>query len=85
MIIILHIIYLIFLYSVAGSMNKKNPFFLLKAMAPRYFTACRDTIIRCDYTCYFTTSEKAGISERIVDFVIPLCANIHLGWAVRLH
>ncbi|EST90032.1 hypothetical protein T233_00930 [Vagococcus lutrae LBD1] len=78
MIIFLHIIYLIFLYSVAGSMNKKNPFFLLKTMAPAYFTAVGTQSSAATIPVTLQQAKKAGISERIVDFVIPLCANIHL-------
>src|SRR5690606_38414001 len=39
MIIILHIVYLILQYTVAGSISKQNPIGMLKTMSPAYFTA----------------------------------------------
>lgn len=39
MIIILHFLYLIFQYTVAGTLSKQNPLKMLKTMSPAYFTA----------------------------------------------
>lgn len=39
MIIVLHILYLVVQYTVAGSLSKQNPFIMLKKMTPAYFTA----------------------------------------------
>ena len=66
-IIILHLVIIVFQYVVAGSVSKKNPFKMIKNMVPAYITAIG------------TQSSAATIPvTKIADFVIPLCATIHL-------
>lgn len=81
MIILLHWVYLVIQYSVAGSLNKQNPFQMLKTMLPAYFTALGTqssaaTIpVTLKHAKQLKTSKKG---EHVVDFTIPLFANIHL-------
>ena len=75
---ILHIILLIFQYMVAGLVSKKNPFSLLRRMIPVYFTALgtQSSAATIPVTLHHTI--KNGVSEDVANFVIPLCATIHL-------
>jgi len=63
----MHYIYMLVMFSIAGGVSKKNPFTLIKNQIPAYFTAVGT---QCGL--------KNGTSPEIVDFVVPLCATIHL-------
>lgn len=77
-IIALHLIYLLVQYSVAGQMGRKNPFTMLKNMMPAYFTAIGTQSSAATIPVTLRQTKKNGINEKIADFVIPLCATIHL-------
>lgn len=78
MIIILHWIMLAIQYTTAGSMAKKSPLFLLKTMAPAYFTALGTQSSAATIPVTLRQAKKTGASEKITDFTIPLFATIHL-------
>lgn len=77
-IIALHLLYLLVQYSVAGQMGRKNPFSMLKNMMPAYFTAIGTQSSAATIPVTLRQTKKNGINEKIADFVIPLCATIHL-------
>ncbi|OKL36472.1 dicarboxylate/amino acid:cation symporter [Domibacillus mangrovi] len=78
MIIILHLLYLLFQYSVAGSLKKQNPITMLRIMMPAYFTALGTQSSASTIPVTLAQSKKNGSSDRIADFSIPLLATIHL-------
>ena len=78
MIIILHILYLVIQYVVAGSMSKQNPFYMLRNMLPAYFTALGTQSSAATIPVTLNRTKKLNVRENIADFTIPLLANIHL-------
>lgn len=77
-IFIMHILLLIFQYSVAGIIAKKNPFKMLKNMMPAYFTALGTQSSAATIPITLKQTIKNGVDTGIAGFVIPLCATIHL-------
>lgn len=78
MVIILHWVTLALQYSVAGAVSRRNPIQMLKTMMPAYFTAIGTQSSAATIPVTVRSAKKAGISSRVVDFAIPLCATIHL-------
>ena len=78
MVIILHWVTLALQYSVAGAISRRNPIQMLKTMLPAYFTAIGTQSSAATIPVTVRSAKKAGISPRVVDFAIPLCATIHL-------
>ena len=78
MVIILHWVTLTLQYSVAGAVSRRSPIQMLKTMMPAYFTAIGTQSSAATIPVTVRSAKKAGISARVVDFAIPLCATIHL-------
>lgn len=78
MIIILHVLYLVIQYTVAGQVGRKNPFTLLKNMLPAYFTAIGTQSSAATIPVTLRQTKQNGVKGKVADFVIPLCATIHL-------
>ncbi|MGX2960983.1 dicarboxylate/amino acid:cation symporter [Peribacillus sp. JNUCC 23] len=78
MIIVLHIVMLILQYTVGGLLHKKNPFTLLKIMAPAYFTAVGTQSSAATIPVTLGQVKKTGVQSRIADFTVPLLATVHL-------
>lgn len=78
MIIILHLLYLILQYTIAGSLSKENPFGMLKKMIPAYFTALGTQSSAATIPVTLERTKTLKVRERIADFTVPLLANIHL-------
>lgn len=78
MIIILHILYLVFQYTVAGSLSRENPLQMIKTMAPAYFTALGTQSSAAAIPVTLHQSKKLKVRGNIADFSVPLLANIHL-------
>lgn len=74
----LHILWLLFLYVVAGSVARRNPLRLMATMLPAYLTALATSSSAATIPVTLQQAKKTGASPNVVDFVIPLCANIHL-------
>ncbi|MCF0160143.1 MAG: cation:dicarboxylase symporter family transporter, partial [Bacteroidaceae bacterium] len=77
-IFLMHIFWLIALYTVAGVYAHKNPFVALKNMMPAYFTALGTQSSAATIPVTLAQTIKNGVTEGIAGFVIPLCATIHL-------
>ncbi|HZG80885.1 MAG TPA: dicarboxylate/amino acid:cation symporter [Brevibacillus sp.] len=77
-IIALHVLYLIVQYLVAGQLGRKNPFTMLKNMLPAYFTAIGTQSSAATIPVTLRQTKLNGINGKVADFVIPLCATIHL-------
>ena len=78
MIFILHWVTLTLQYSVAGAVARRNPFKMLKTMMPAYLTAIGTQSSAATIPVTVRSAKKAGVSPRVADFAIPLCATIHL-------
>ncbi|MEW9122754.1 MAG: dicarboxylate/amino acid:cation symporter [Thermotaleaceae bacterium] len=78
MIILLHIIIIILQYLIAASIGGGNPFRLIKNMTPAYFTAIGTQSSAATIPVTLNQTKVNGIQDGVADFVIPLCATIHL-------
>lgn len=81
----LTVAYLFILYTVAGVAAGRNPLVCLWRMAPAYltgFSICSSAaVIPVTLEC----CERNGISKNVRDFVVPLCANVHIvGSTIKL-
>ena len=81
----LTIVFLVLLYVVAGAVAGKNPVRCLWNMLPAYLTglsiASSSAVIPVTLEC----CGKNGVSEDVRDFVVPLCANVHMvGSAIKM-
>ncbi len=77
-IIILHLSILIIQYTIAGTLSGKNPFILLKNMLPAYFTAIGTQSSAATIPVTLNQTRENGVNTGIAEFVVPLCATIHL-------
>lgn len=85
LIVILHWCALVIQYAIAGSMAGKNPFTLLKNMLPAYGTAIGTQSSAATIPVTLKAAKANGVKDDIADFVVPLCATIHLsGSAITL-
>lgn len=65
-------------FIIAGIASKKNPWKLLKTMAPAYMTALGTQSSAATIPVTLDRARKNDVSEDIAEFTIPLCATIHL-------
>ena len=78
MVIILHIITLVIQFMIGGTLAGANPFTALKNMIPAYFTAIGTQSSAATIPVTLAQTKVNGVEDGIADFVIPLCATIHL-------
>lgn len=62
----------------AGVYAGKNPFAALKNMMPAYFTALGTSSSAATIPVTLDCTKRNGVTSSVADFVIPLCATIHL-------
>ncbi len=77
-VIIMHLIMIVFQFIVAAVIGKKNVFVLLKNQVPGYATAVGTQSSAATIPVNLKCAEADGVSEEIRNFVVPLCATIHL-------
>lgn len=77
-IIVMHLICLVVEYLIAGAITKKNPFTLMKNQVPAYVTALGTHSSVATIPVNLQCAAADGVSKEIRNFVIPLCANIHM-------
>lgn len=77
-VIILHILYVSLMFFVAGGYAGKNPLRLIKNQIPGYMTAVGTQSSAATIPVNIDCAENNGVSEQIRNFVVPLCATIHL-------
>ncbi|MGI9526732.1 MAG: dicarboxylate/amino acid:cation symporter [Weeksellaceae bacterium] len=77
-IFIMHVLWLLFQFTIAGSIAKKNPIKALITMMPAYMTALGTQSSAATIPVTLIQTKKNGVAEEVADFVIPLCATIHL-------
>lgn len=78
----LHMVYLLIMFTAAGFIGKKNPFQLIKNQIPAYLTAVGTQSSAATIPVNVACAEKNGVSKQIREFVVPLCATIHLAGSV---
>ena len=81
-VLLLHIAYLIVLFVGAGAIGKKNPIKLLKNQIPGYITALGTQSSAATIPVNVECARNNGVSEQIRDFVVPLCATIHMAGSI---
>lgn len=77
-IFIMHVLLLLFQYLLAGAISGKNPFKSLLTMMPAYMTALGTQSSAATIPVTLAQTKKNGVDPELADFVIPLCATIHL-------
>ena len=77
-VIIMHIICIMIQFIIAGSVSKKNPFVLIKNQIPGYTTALGTQSSAATIPVNLQCAANDGVCEQIRNFVVPLCANIHM-------
>lgn len=78
----MHYIYMLVMFSIAGGISKKNPFRLIKNQIPGYLTAVGTQSSAATIPINVQCGLNNGTSPEIVNFVVPLCATIHLSGSI---
>ena len=78
----MHIIFLVFQFCVAGAIAHKNPFKALYTMLTAYVTALGTQSSAATIPVTLAQTKKNGVRPEVADFVIPLCATIHLSGSI---
>ncbi|MDX1679065.1 cation:dicarboxylate symporter family transporter, partial [Arsukibacterium sp.] len=76
--ILLHWLWIIVLYSIAGVKAGKSPLLLIKNMLPAYFTALGTMSSAATIPVSLQATKANGVKPNIADFTVPLCATTHL-------
>lgn len=66
------------LFMIAGIYRKEKPLTFIKNQFPGYFTALGTQSSAATIPVNVEIAKKNGVSKQIREFVIPLCATIHL-------
>lgn len=81
-IILIHLTVIIFQFLLAGILANKNPLILIKNIIPAYLSAIATqssvAVIPVNMKC----TKENGVSDDVNNFVIPLCATIHLSGSI---
>ena len=77
-VIAMHLIYIVIQFCVAGLLSGKNPINLIRNQLPGYATAIGTQSSAATIPVNLECARKDGILEEIRNFVVPLCANIHM-------
>lgn len=78
LVLLLHFTIIVVQYVIAGSLAGANPFKLIKTMIPAYFTAIGTQSSAATIPVTLAQTKKNGVEDGVADFVVPLCATIHL-------
>lgn len=77
-VIVMHIVCIVIQFTIAGTVSKKNPIVLIKNQIPGYTTALGTQSSAATIPVNLKCAEADGVCEQIRNFVVPLCANIHM-------
>lgn len=77
-IIILHLLYVSLMFVCAGTYTRKNPWTLIKNQVRGYLTAVGTQSSAATIPVNLQCAEKNGVSKEVREFVVPLCATVHL-------
>jgi Na+/H+-dicarboxylate symporter len=78
MVFVLTVIVLVAQYCVAGWAMRRHPLRMLWRMAPAYATALGTSSSAATIPVTLECTKRNGVPAAIADFVVPLCATIHL-------
>ena len=78
----LSVLFLVVEYSLAGLVARKNPFRCLWNMLPAYLTGFSISSSAPVIPITLEGVKKCGVRDEIADFVIPLCATVHMPGSV---
>lgn len=78
LIIAMHWIVILIQYTVSGTIAGQNPLFMVKNIIPAYMTAVGTQSSAATIPVTLNQTLKMGVHKSVADFVIPLCATIHL-------
>lgn len=77
-ILVLTLLLLVLQYLLAGAVCKRNPIRALLNMMPAYFTALGTSSSAATIPVTLKQTLKNDVTPAVAEFVIPLCATIHL-------
>ena len=77
-IFVIHILFLLIQFCIAGAIARKNPIKALITMLPAYFTALGTQSSAATIPVTLEQTRKNGVDYGISSFTVPLCATIHL-------
>ena len=77
-VILMHLICIFIQFCIAGAVSKKNPFTLIKNQIPGYTTALGTQSSAATIPVNLECAKNDDVCEQIRNFVVPLCANIHM-------
>ena len=77
-VIAMHLVCILIQFCIAGAVSKKNPFTLIRNQIPGYAAAVGTQSSAAAIPVNLQCAEHDGISAQIRNFVVPLCANIHM-------
>lgn len=78
MVLILHWLTITAQYTLASGMAGGSPFSKIKLIFPAYMTAVGTQSSAATIPVTLNQTYKMGVNKGIADFVVPLCATIHL-------
>lgn len=78
MVIILHWVTIFIQYTIASAIGGGNPVSKIKEIIPAYLTAIGTQSSAATIPVTLNQTVKMGVNKGVADFVIPLCATIHL-------
>lgn len=81
-IFVMHVALLLFQFTVAGAFTGVNPLKALRTMMPAYATALGTQSSAATIPVTLMQVKKLGVDDEVADFVVPLCATIHLSGSI---
>lgn len=78
----MHWLWLSVMFVVTGLAIGRSPLYLIKNMLPAYFTALGTMSSAATIPVTMQATKVNGVSKRIADFTIPLCATTHLSGSI---
>ncbi|MBR3065891.1 MAG: dicarboxylate/amino acid:cation symporter [Bacteroidales bacterium] len=78
----MHITVLVLQFCIAGAIAGKNPFKALVTMLPAYVTALGTQSSAATIPVTRAQAIKNGVDADVADFVVPLCATIHMSCSI---
>jgi Na+/H+-dicarboxylate symporter len=81
-VVAMHWVWLTFQFVTTGIAIQQSPLKLLRTMMPAYFTAVGTMSSAATVPVTLQQTKRNGVSNSIANFVVPLCANIHMSGSV---
>jgi Na+/H+-dicarboxylate symporter len=81
-VVLMHWIWLAFQFTTTAAITGRSPIQLFRTMLPAYFTAIGTMSSAATVPVTLRQTKKMGVSDSIANFVVPLCANIHMSGSV---